>query len=238
MRERERSKVAVLCALLGTGIVASCNGSPASPCTDQFGRGETALNQIQIACVPTATRLQCTAVASIGGLYVYCPKQQDVTTAAEWAVADTTIARVVAPGLLDRIAPGHTTVRAVWQGIDSETFGRVPIAVFPDTGPLRTYEITGLVTEAGKTPANGGISGAVAEVLDGLIAGSTGTTGVPPPLLPGYLGPFGGPNTFRILGVPPATYTVRVSKEGYIDQQRTVTVLNGSPNLDVQLTPR
>ena len=45
------------------------------------------------------------------------------------------------------------------------------VSVFPGTPPLPTDEIFGVVTEAGKTSATGGISGAVVEVLNGLIAG-------------------------------------------------------------------
>ena len=75
------------------------------------------------------------------------------------------------------------------------------------------------------------------QVLDGLVAGQTGTSGVPPTLLPGYLGPFGGPGYYRILGVPPGTYHLRIDKDGYASRDQTVTVSSGSPDADFQLQP-
>jgi hypothetical protein len=77
----------------------------------------------------------------------------------------------------------------------------------------------------------------VRHVLDGLVANHAATSGVPPSLLPGYLGPFGGAGYYRILGVPPGTYHLRISKNGYASQERTVTVTIGSPAADFQLSP-
>jgi hypothetical protein len=124
------------------------------------------------------------------------------------------------------VAVGDTVIRAKLPG----TLGVVgsaerPVSVFPGTPPLPTGEISGAVVEAGKTPFTGGISGALIEVLDGLIAGRTAKTGVPPELPPGFLGPFGGSEYYRILAVPPGRYHLHVSAQGFITEERVVSVL-------------
>jgi hypothetical protein len=226
----------LLLALGAAALLAACGGSPTAPCTDQEGRGETVLNSIKLSCAASGAQLQCEADASIQGLYVYCPMQQDVTQAAEWIAGDSTVIRASTPGAFTALATGHTFVHATWHGLDSDNFGRTPVAVFPGTGPLPTSEIFGTVSIAGQTPGSSPVTGAVIEVLDGLIQGQTATSGMPPVLLPGYLGPFGGPSYYRILGVPPGTYRLRISKEGYASQERSVTV-EISNVADFQLTP-
>lgn len=218
-------------------LVLSCGGSPTAPCTDQYGRGDTTFNEIKLSCATTASQLQCQAVADIGGLYVYCPMQQDVTQSAEWIVGDGSVVRTVTPGVFAAAATGHTFVHATWHGLDSNDFGRTPVAVFPGTAPLPTYEVSGTVWLAGQTPSASPIGGAVIQILDGLIAGQMATSGVPPPLLPGYFGPTGGPGYYRILGVPSGTYHLRINKDGYASQDRTVIVSAGSPVADFQLLP-
>jgi hypothetical protein len=166
-------------------------------------------------------------------LYVYCPMQQDVTQSAEWMIADATIVKSVAPGVFAAAAIGDTFVRATWQGHASST---IPVSVFEGTAPLPTYEIFGSVWQAGQVPASSYIDGAVIQILNGLVSGRAATSGVPPPLPPGYLGPFGGSGYYRLLGVPPGTYRVRITKDGYASQERDVTVVGpGSPVVTFQL---
>ncbi|HEX3703602.1 MAG TPA: carboxypeptidase-like regulatory domain-containing protein [Vicinamibacterales bacterium] len=236
MRVRLRHSVLTL-ALGAAAVGLACGGSPTAPCTDQQGRGDTTLNSIKVSCAASGAQLQCEADAFVQGLYVYCPMQQDVTQAAEWIAGDSTVIRAAAPGVFTALAAGHTFVHGTWHGLDSDNFGRTPVAVFPGTAPLPTYEIFGNVSIAGQTPSSSPVTGAVIEVLDGLVQGQTATSGMPPALLPGYLGPFGGPGYYRILGVPPGTYRLRISKEGYASQERSVTVEVGSPVADFQLTP-
>jgi hypothetical protein len=226
--------VKVLTAILT--ISGSACGSTTSPnCTDAQGRGELAPNAVEISCSTNATNLQCQAVARATGLYVYCPIQQDVTQSAIWTVDDTRIVTMVAPGVFRAVATGDTFVRASWQSFASPMR---PVSVFAGSPPVPTQEIFGTVSRKGEPPFTGAIVGAVIEILDGLVAGRTATSGVPPPLLPGYLGPFGGPGYYRLLGVPPGTYRLRISKDGYISQERLVTVGEiGSPLADFQLEP-
>ena len=190
---------------------------------------------MDVVCSSGGADLQCQAVASIKDLYVYCPREEIVTSAAVWTVGDPTVARVAAPGVLQAVGRGDTVVRASWQGIESE--GR-PVAVFPGTAPLPTNEIFGTVLQRGRTPADGAINGVVVEILDGLVAGRSTISGVPPPLLPGYFGPFGGAGYYRLLGVPPGSFRVRFSKQGFTSQERVVAVPDrGSPSVNVSLDP-
>jgi hypothetical protein len=160
---------------------------------------------------------------------------QDVTALANWTVADPTIIRNNGAGLFTAVGTGDTFVLAGWQNLVSTMR---PVSVFPNTPPLPTYEIDGSVWQSGSTPASSYINGAVIQILDGLVAGRTATSGVPPPLPPGFLGPFNdGPGSYRILGVPPGTYHLQVTSSGYVSQQLTVTVTGGEALANVQLQP-
>jgi hypothetical protein len=214
--------------------MVSCSSPAAPSCKDALGRGDTALDTVTIRCSTVGSRLQCQAVASILGLYVYCPRSEDVTASAVWTAGDSAIVRLVAPGEFEAAGVGDTFVQATSQNI-----GRAsnPVSVFPGTPPLPTGEIAGLVSEAGKTPIVP-IAGAVVQILDGLVAGRTATTGVPPPLLPGYLGPF-DIQGYRLLGLPPGTYRLRVTKDGYTTQESNATLTGvGGPRVNFELSPR
>jgi hypothetical protein len=212
-------------------LIAGCGASPTAPCTDQYGRGETTLNELKVSCATLGPQMRCQAIADVGGLYVYCAMERDVTQAANWTIADSAVARVASAGTFEAVSAGHTVVQATWNNLAAAR----AIAVFPGTAPLPTNEIFGNVSDAAQGPAIG-ISGAVVQVLDGLVAGQTATSGVPPPLLPGYVGPLGGAGYYRILGVPIGTYHIRITKDGYVSQDRIVTVINaGSPVADFQL---
>jgi hypothetical protein len=187
-----------------------------------------------VSCTAGTSPLLCTARIECWG-FPCAPEitATDVTSQAVWESGDPSVARIIALGAVEAVGTGDTLVRAHWQHFDAQR----TVSVFPGTPPLPTHEIFGGVWEAGKTPATGAISGANIEVTSGLLAGRSVTSGVPPPLLPGFFGPFGGPGYYRILGVPPGTYRLRVRREGYITQERDVTVSNGSPLADFQLSP-
>ncbi|MBC7815996.1 MAG: hypothetical protein IAG10_03755 [Planctomycetaceae bacterium] len=73
---------------------------------------------------------------------------------------------------------------------------------------MPTSEISGGVYE-GVNASSGRIDGAVIEVLDGVRAGRTAVSGEPPVLLPGFSS-FASAGYYRIVGVPPGTFRVRV----------------------------
>jgi hypothetical protein len=213
---------------------ANACGATSPSCTDQYGRGATQLNSLDVSCTSGQSDLQCQAVASIKGLYVYCPKQESVTATSTWTVADASVARVAAPGVFQAVGTGNTFIRATWNGIESEM---QPVSVFPGLPPRRTREIFGSVYVNGQLPRVY-INGAVVEILDGVVAGRSVVSGVPPPLLPGYLGPFGTDGYYRLLGVPPGIYHVRITRAGYASQEREVVVGQiGSPLTDFALEP-
>jgi hypothetical protein len=209
--------------LISAVVICTGCGSPTTPCVDQYGRGNTMLNDVAVHCASDGVQLDCGAQADIAGLYVYCPQQQVVTTEAQWLVGDSAIVATVAPGVFTAVSPGHTFIHAVWQRIDS---GNTPVAVFAGTPLVMTGQISGHVSESGQAAP---IDGAVVEVTNGLIAGTTSTSGVRPPSVPGYADyVFQGPGFYLIEGMPSGTYHLRITKSGYVSQERDVTL--GVPN--------
>jgi len=93
--------------------------------------------------------------------------------------------------------------------------------VFPETPPLPTYSIDGYIYE-GTPTAIVTLDGATVEVLNGVAAGRRALSGDPPLPLPGA-SPIAAPGLYQIHGVPNGTTRVRVTKEGYVDQEREVT---------------
>jgi hypothetical protein len=198
-----------------------------------YGRGDTTLNTVIVNCSTVGSRLKCHAEASIKGLYVYCPRSEDVTLSAVWTAGDSAVVRLAGPGEFESVGVGDTAVHATWGTFDSDNWARTPVSVFAATPPIRTWEIAGVVTGAGQTVP---MAGAVVQIVDGLVAGRTSTTGVPPPLLPGYLGPFNR-NGYRLIGVPPGRYRLRVTKEGYTPQEADATVTEvGGSGIDFALS--
>jgi hypothetical protein len=216
--------------MIRTALVINCACSgPTAPknCKDEYGRGETRLNLLTVSCPTVGSQLQCQAVASISGLYVYCPMQQDVTQAAGWTTGDSSIVRNVAPGVFEAVSPGDTVVNAAWQNLPSYNPG-LPVSVFPGTPPFRTYDIEGSVFLNGQIPLTA-INGASIQILNGLVAGRAEISGVTPTPLPGYSSYSVSLGHFRFLGVPPGTYRLSVTKDGYRSQERDVTVSRGTP---------
>lgn len=210
-------------------FMAACSNSPTAP-------QRTGVPSLNINCEHFgADPLVCTAPVSCG-LYP-CPNvPSDVTQSAEWIASDPSILQVVGPGLIRAGGVGDAFVKIRWNNLESSMR---PISVFRGLPPLPTFEIFGTVYQEGQTPFVGAINGAVVEVLDGVVAGRQVTTGVPPPLPPGYLGPFGGPGYYRVVAVPPGTYDIRITKAGFASQTRFVTVSgNGGPNADFALRPQ
>lgn len=189
---------------------------------------------VSVSCNAVGTSpLLCTAHVECS-LYPCSPgTPSDVTHQAVWEAADPNIVRIAGPGAVEAVAPGDTVIRARWEYVE----GQHTVSVFAGLPPLPTHEIFGSVYETGKTVAQAPIAGATVQVVVGLLTGRTATSGVPPPLPPGLFGPFGGPAYYRILAVPPGTYQLRVTKDGFVPQERAVTVSTGSPSANFELHP-
>jgi len=213
-----RLAAAVRSNILLLSVVISAVGcsQPAGPSCADWG-----FNNVKVQCLTPGSRLECQAIAFIDDLHAAnCSQTQDVTSSAVWKVDDLAIVRLVAPGEFEAVSVGRTAVHALWQGHDSADWLLRPVAVFPGTPPLLTGELEGSVYDPSHRFQ---VAGAVVRILDGLVAGQTSITGVPPPLLPGYIGPsnIGG---FRLLGVPPGTYRLRMTMDGYVPQDGNATV--------------
>ncbi len=222
----------IITAILGC---LGCNPT-ASRCKDEYGRGETGFNLLTLECSTIGSRLQCRSVASIHGSYVYCPMSEDATSSAVWTAGDAGVLRSFAPGVFEAAGIGDTFVRATWRNIDS---AMRPVSVFTGTPPLTTGEIRGAVYPMGQMMATAAINGAVVEILDGLVAGRSSITGVPPPLLAGWSPAAIAPGFYRLMGLPAGTYRLRVRKDGYVSQERDVTITGsgGGPLINFQLQP-
>jgi hypothetical protein len=138
----------------------------------------------------------------------------DVTEVATWSVDDPTVARILGPGLVQSVAPGHTLLRVSWSPY-SESWR--PIAVFSGTAPLPTYSYGGLVFDGAGSPRTP-LNGALVEVLNGLPAGRMMLTGTQPEAFPGAIA-IASPGHYAFFGMPEGPYRLRVSKSGYATQE-------------------
>jgi hypothetical protein len=205
-------------------LLAACNGNPEAPTRTGVPMVFVTCNRFGTDPLGCEARVSC----SLGPCAPGTPR--DVTQAAVWTPGDSSVVMVIGPGLIQAVGTGDTFVQAAWQTGYSAV---QPVSVFPGMPPLPTFEIFGSVYQKGQTPASGAINGAVVEILNGSIAGRSAISGVPPPLLPGYGGPIGGPGFYRLIGLPPGTYRLHITKEGYASQERVV-VLTGSGSASVQ----
>lgn len=222
---------AALCAALMMLWLSGC-GSPTEP------DSRTGFIGLRIACDGAGTApLICRAETYCSGLY-RCPDPsadgRDVTSSAVWASADTSVARITRPGVVEGTSIGSTVITASL--VQPQSQAAQTVGVFDGTVALPTNEIFGSVYEAGKTTGTGAIDGATVVIQNGLVAGKAAVSGVPPTLPPGFVGPLGGAGYYRLLGVPPGVYTIVVTKSGFASQSRSVTVLaRGSPSADFPL---
>ena len=198
-------------ALLLTCV--ACSGNSTRP-DERTGIAGVAINCL----TPVAGPLICTARATCG-LYPCPGLPDDVTQLATWTSGDPGVVAPLTPGSFQATGIGHTVISADWSH-DEDT---QPVSVFPNTPPLPTFEIEGAVYRNGMPPNTGAISGAVVTILDGFVAGRQAITGVPPLPLPGFFtDPTLAPQRYRFLGSPAGAYRIRVTKAGYLTQERTV----------------
>lgn len=198
----------VCCAAL-----VACGG-PTVP--DRAGAG-----YIYLECTSVSGMvLNCRAPIHCGSYGCLPGTPTDVTAAAIWTSGDPSIAKVIGPGLLQSVHAGYTTVHASTPTYD--VFPK-PIGVFGDGPPLPVYEIDGSIYD-GPVPASSYVNGAAVEVLNGFVAGRRAISGQSDSTaVPGFSPLNVGPGYYRIIGVPPGTFRIRVTKDGYAPQERDVT---------------
>lgn len=132
------------------------------------------------------------------------------------------------PDRLEAVAPGDTVILLTWSGGAYHNItGSDPVSVFTGTAPLLTGEIRGQIYE-GTPGARAPLDGATIEVLNGMVLGKRATSGVAPAPHPGMTTTFIQPGMYRILGVPRGTFRVRVTKDGYFDEERDVSASTSS----------
>ena len=132
--------------------------------------------------------------------------ERDVTTEARWTSTQPQIATVDAGTVTGQVL-GRATIRATYMSRDAS----LTIVVKPDG----TFVVSGAVTEPGRIV----VGGATVATLGGpSIQVTTNSAGF-----------------YELFGVP-STFTMRVSKAGYVDDTRTLTVTQDQ-RVDVQIRP-
>jgi Bacterial Ig-like domain (group 2) len=131
---------------------------------------------------------------------------RDVTAEATWSSSQTQIATVSA-GLVTGVMYGRVQIRAI--------FGGRNISMNLVIKPAGTFILSGNITEAGPVA----VGAATVSVVNG-----------PPNQVTANAGGF-----YELFGVS-GTVTLRVSKQGYVDQNLTVTVMQDQ-RMDVQIKP-
>ena len=132
---------------------------------------------------------------------------KDVTSLAAWTSSQMNVA-IVSAGAVTGVTLGRTLIRVNFERLSTS----LTIVVEPDG----TFVLKGRVTEAGDVP----VSGAAVEVISG-----------PPTQVK-----TNGDGSYELFGVA-GTFILRVSKTGYFDEKRTVT-MSADQSLDVGITPR
>ena len=210
-----------ICAISIAAVCTGCGGSTAAPTHSGIINMTVACQSVGADPLACTAHLSCTLSPCVPG------SPDDVTQLANWTSADASVVTIAAPGLVHAVSGGNTFVRATWQGYSSDMR---PVSVFAGGPPVPTFEIDGTVYQNGLTPSAGAIDGALVEIRSGLVTGRTATSGIPPTLIPGYLGSTVGPGYYRLIGIPPGSYLLRITKDGYASQETTVTVFSdGGP---------
>ncbi len=213
MNARLRAALIALPSLLA---LTHCGAEPTSP--DRHG-----FPVVTLICVAgTASSTLCRASVSCS-LYPCMPgTPEDVTAVATWTSDDQTIVKIAAPGRLDSVGVGDTVVRATWSAAGVGGGWRA-VSVFPGTAPLPTFEISGTIYDGSVSP-RAPLNGATVEIVSGIAGGKRVVSGVEPPMPPGFTPIFGGvpAGMYRILAVPDGIARLRVTKDGFIPQEREV----------------
>jgi hypothetical protein len=236
-------------ALIASALVLSLAGCDETNVTGPDGNpdplGRTGYIQINVDCDASGrSPLVCRATTACRGLYAFCPgfTPGDVTAAVEWFSDNPGVARVVERGTITAVAPGDTVIGVRSQTVAGQSLvgADSTISVFSDFAIFPTRDISGSVFQAGMLPLQGAIRGAVVEMIDGRLVGRTATTGSPATPPPGFF-TFGCTSDAQYCfhAVPPGTYRLRASAQGYLVEEREVTVTSaGSRIVDFQMRPR
>ena len=186
-----------------------CGGSPTEieNCKDSVGRGATGPNNIEVACTPIGSDVQCTATASNSAdLYVYCPISFDATADTRWISSNPQAAVFdqARPGLLRAVGSGIVVVTANYPSTSAFPVlqrGYPAFFMSPGQAPESAISVVINVADPSTTPPTAVREAQVAlEPERGPAQSCTTKTGTCDP---------------RSIYVLPGHATVRVTKEGY-----------------------
>lgn len=212
--------------VLSATLLAGC------PDSDPTGPDPIGVTSLAVVCPPAASApLRCTATIRCAA--GPCPPTlaPDVTAEAVWVSEPAGIVTIPAPGQVVAAAPGDTVVRATWRGVT----GQATVSVFVGLPPQPTTELSGVIYQAGRTPATGPIDGARVEVVGGTLSGRAVTSGTAAPLPPGFSAVPVGSGSYRLAGIPPGTYHLRITRTGFVPQERDVVVPAGGTTVNIEM---
>ena len=209
------------CGLLAVAVLclAACS-SPTGP-----SRGPSSMAGVPLSIYlrhwTTDTSTQTMFVESWGIWGVTYTAERAVTDETLWTSSDPSVARVVAPGRIQAVAPGEVTLTATLDRfIKTER-----LRVFPGDAPTRVRESATLTVRNSSVPCcQNFLTGVTFEILTGYNAGRAATTDVGGKLT--FAGPFYCGESM-----------IRMSKAGYREVVRPLTWCSELPQPDLEMAP-
>ena len=200
----------IFSAALGVVICAvACGGtsSPTAPVSATPPIGKVSSFKVSGPNIVVGDTVQFSAMAVMEDGTLH-----DVTTEAAWTTSDSTIATVDATGRVTGLKDGGVSIRATFRGAtDSE---------YHNVAPQLFFKASGTVSDA--PPNFNTIAGARVEIVAGNNTGTFKLTD--------------GSGTFDFGSMKGGTYTLQISRDGYLNATRTIA-LTRDMKVDLLLFP-